>query len=145
MLLLGSEPAFSGKILKKLDKELKKVNDPFFLSVCIVIKSFSYIQMKYQIFDQDFFADIGKNIVDIKSNADEIYINTVCSYHSLILFLCSKSNFFKYFLVENNTIIINMKSYILLFQNRPLLVPILWKLVTTPMRLIATQYVVIMY
>ena len=101
--------------------------------------------MKYQIFDQDFFADIGKNIVDIKSNADEIYINTVCSYYLLILFLCSKSNFFKYFLVENNTIIINMKSYILPFQNRPLLVPILWKLVTTPMRLIATQYVVIMY
>ena len=30
MLLIALEPAFSGKILKKLDKELKKVNDPFF-------------------------------------------------------------------------------------------------------------------
>ena len=43
MLLIAFEPAFSGKILKKLDKELKKVNDPFFLIICIVIKSFSYI------------------------------------------------------------------------------------------------------
>ena len=45
--------------------------------ICIVIKSFSYIQMKYQIFDQNFFADIGKNAVDIQANADEIDSNIV--------------------------------------------------------------------
>ena len=67
MLLIGFEPAFSGKLLKKLNKELKKVNNPFFLIMCIVIKSFSYIQMNYQIFDQKFFADIGKNAVDIEA------------------------------------------------------------------------------
>ena len=88
MLLIGFEPAFSGKILKKLDKELKKVNDPFFLSICIVIKSFSYIQMKYQTFDQDFFADIGKNAVDIQTIADEVDSNTVFSNYILILFVC---------------------------------------------------------
>jgi hypothetical protein len=73
MLLLGSEPAFSGKILKKLDKELKKVNDPFFLIICIVIKSFSYIQMGLQRL-QNFLAEIG-------TNADEIDSNKVCSYY----------------------------------------------------------------
>jgi len=55
MLLIGFEPAFSGKILKKLNKELKK--------------------MKYQHFNKDFFARIGKNAVEIQSNADEIDSN----------------------------------------------------------------------
>merc|ERR1712238_46667 len=55
MLLIGFEPAFSGKILKKLNKELKK--------------------MKYQHFNKDFFARIGKNAVEIQSNADEINSN----------------------------------------------------------------------
>ena len=67
MLLIGFEPAFSGKLLKKLNKELKKVNNPFILIICIAIKSFSYIQMNYQIFDETFFADIGKNAVDIEA------------------------------------------------------------------------------
>ena len=58
MLLIAFEPAFSGRLLKKLDKELKKVNDPFFLIICIVIKSFSYIQMGLQKL-QNFLADIA--------------------------------------------------------------------------------------
>ena len=74
MLLIAFEPAFSGKILKKLDKELKKVNDPFFLIICIVIKSFSYIQMGLQKL-QNLFADVGTNTVDIKTNAGEIDAN----------------------------------------------------------------------
>ena len=85
MLLIGFEPAFSGKLLKKLNKELKKVNNPFLLIICIVIKSFSYIQMKYQIFDQNFFAQIGINAQDIQTIADEVDSNTVCSYCVLIL------------------------------------------------------------
>ena len=64
MLLIAFEPAFSGKILKKLDKELKKVNDPFFVIICIVIKSFSYIQMGLQKL-QNFLADIDENAVKI--------------------------------------------------------------------------------
>ena len=64
MLLIGFEPAFSGKILKKLDKELKKVNDPFFLIIWIVIKSFSYIQMGLQKL-KNFLADIDENAVKI--------------------------------------------------------------------------------
>ena len=91
MLLIAFEPAFSGKILKKLDKELKKVNDPFFLIICIVIKSFSYIQMGLQKL-QKFLADIGENAVEIGNNAldiqtiaDEVDSNTVCSYYVLIL------------------------------------------------------------
>ena len=83
MLLIGFEPAYSGKILKKLDKELKKVNDPFFLSVCIVMKSFSYIQMGLQKL-QNFLAEIGNNALDIQTNADEIHSNIVCSYYVLI-------------------------------------------------------------
>ena len=90
MLLIGFEPAFSGKILKKLDKELKKVNDPFFLIICIVIKSFSYIQMGLQKL-QNFLADIGKNAGEIgnnafkiQDNADDIDSNIVCSYYVLI-------------------------------------------------------------
>ena len=70
----------------------------FFLIICVVIKSFSYIQMKFQIFNQDFFADIGNNALDIQTIADEVDSNTVCSYYVLILlwqFLCSKFNFFK--------------------------------------------------
>ena len=78
MLLIAFEPAFSGKILKKLDKELKKVNDPFFLIICIVIKSFSYIQMGLQKL-QKFLADIGENAVEIGNNANEIDSNIVCS------------------------------------------------------------------
>ena len=74
MLLIAFEPAFSGKILKKLDKELKKVNDPFFLIICIVIKSFSYIQMGLQKL-KNLFADVGTNTVDIKTNAGEIDAN----------------------------------------------------------------------
>jgi hypothetical protein len=66
MLLIAFEPAFSGKILKKLDKELKKVNDPFFLIICIVIKSFSYIQMGLQKL-QNLFADVGNNALDIQT------------------------------------------------------------------------------
>ena len=72
MLLIAFEPAFSGKnILKKLDKELKKVNNPFFLIICIVIKSFSYIQigLKKLIY---FLADIGENAVEIDNNALDI-------------------------------------------------------------------------
>ena len=71
MLFIGFEPAFSGKILKKLDKELKKVNDPFFLIICIIIKSFSYIQMGLQKL-QKFLADIGENAVEINNNAVNI-------------------------------------------------------------------------
>ena len=78
MLLIGFEPVFSGKIIKKLDKELKKVNDPFFLSVCIVIKSFSYIQMGKQKFKL-WLDEIIWNSVDSKINADAIMDNTVCS------------------------------------------------------------------
>ena len=78
MLLIGFEPVFSGKIIKKLDKELKKVNDPFFLSVCIVIKSFSYIQMGKQKFKL-WLDEIINNSVDTKINADAIMDNTVCS------------------------------------------------------------------
>ena len=83
MLLIAFEPAFSGKIMKKLNKELKKVNDPFFLIICIVIKSFSYIQMglrKLQIF----LADIDNNALDIQTKADEIDSNVVCSYYVLL-------------------------------------------------------------
>ena len=76
MLLIAFEPAFSEEeILKKLNKELAKVNELFFLIICIVIKSFSYIQMGFQIFNQDFFADIGTNTADIQANADEIDAN----------------------------------------------------------------------
>ena len=71
MLLIAFEPAFSGKILKKLDKELKKVNDPFFLIICIVIKSFSYIQMGLRKL-QNFLADIDENAVEIVNNAVNI-------------------------------------------------------------------------
>ena len=88
MLLIGFEPAFSGKILKKLNKELKKVNDPFFLIICIVIKSFLYIQMGYQTFNKDFLANIGKNAVDIGNNAVDIGNNAtwtmVSSYHVVL-------------------------------------------------------------
>ena len=76
MLLIAFEPAFSGKILKKLDKELKKVNDPFFLIICIVIKSFSYIQMGLKKL-QNFLADIGENAVEIGNNAMDIDNNAM--------------------------------------------------------------------
>ena len=78
MLFIGFEPAFSGKILKKLDKELKKVNDPFFLSVCIVIKSFSYIQMGKQTL-QKFLDEIVNNSVDTKIIADEV-VDVIVSF-----------------------------------------------------------------
>ena len=78
MLLIGFEPAFFGKILKKLDKELKKVNDPFFLSVCIVIKSFSYIQMGKQTL-QKFLDEIVNNSVDTKIIADEV-VDVIVSF-----------------------------------------------------------------
>ena len=65
MLLIAFEPAFSGRLLKKLDKELKKVNDPFFLIICIVIKSFSYIQMGLQKL-KNFLDEIGTNTLDIQ-------------------------------------------------------------------------------
>ena len=78
MLLIALEPAFSGKILKKLDKELKKVNDPFFLSVCIVIKSFSYIQMGKQTL-QKFLDEIVNNSVDTKIIADEV-VDVIVSF-----------------------------------------------------------------
>ena len=81
MLLIGFEPAFSGNFLKKLNKELKKVNDPFFLIICIVIKSFWYIQMGFQTNNQDFLAKIGKNTVDIDNNATW---TIVCSYHVVL-------------------------------------------------------------
>merc|ERR1711892_1455185 len=55
MLLLGSEPAFSGKILKKLDKELKKMG----------------LQKL-----QKFLAEIGNNALDIQTVADEVDSNT---------------------------------------------------------------------
>ena len=77
MLLIGFEPAFSGKLLKKLNKELKKVNNPFFLIICIVIKSFSYIQMGYKTFNQDFLAKIGENAMDIGNNAIDIGNNAM--------------------------------------------------------------------
>ena len=76
MLLIAFEPAFSGKILKKLDKELKKVNDPFFLIICIVIKSFSYIQMG--------LPKLKKSLAEIGTNADDIDNNKVCRYYVLI-------------------------------------------------------------
>merc|ERR1711935_890799 len=70
MLLIAFEPAFSGKILKKLDKELKKMG----------------LQKL-----QNFLADIGTNAdeidsntvhidniaVDVDTNADEIDSNKV--------------------------------------------------------------------
>jgi len=54
MLLIGFEPAFSGKILKKLDKELKKMG----------------LQKL-----QNFLADIGKNAGEIGNNALKIQNN----------------------------------------------------------------------
>jgi len=54
MLLIAFEPAFSGKILKKLDKELKKMG-----------------LRKLQIF----LADIDNNALDIQTKADEIDSN----------------------------------------------------------------------
>jgi len=54
MLLIAFEPAFSGKILKKLDKELKKMG----------------LQKL-----QKFLADIGENAVEIGNNANEIDSN----------------------------------------------------------------------
>ena len=56
MLLIAFEPAFSGKIIKKLNKELKK--------------------MGFQNFET-FLSDIVKNAVDIQTNADEIDSNAV--------------------------------------------------------------------
>jgi len=75
MLLIAFEPAFSGKILKKLDKELKKMGLQKLQNFLAEIGTNADEIDSNKAHIDDITVDIGTYAVDIATNADEIESN----------------------------------------------------------------------
>jgi len=77
MLLIAFEPAFSGKILKKLDKELKKMGLQKLQNFLADIGTNADEIDSNKAHIDNIAVDVGTNAVDIATNADEIDSNKV--------------------------------------------------------------------
>jgi len=79
MLLIAFEPAFSGKILKKLDKELKKMGlqklQNFLADIGTNADEIDSNKAHFDNIAVGLAVDIANNTVDIATNADEIESN----------------------------------------------------------------------